>query len=371
MSALVGTLAFWLAGTFLMWRIPTVRRRACKAPESWPTVSVIIPARNEQARLPRLLRSLAAQAFPPWETIVVDDESSDGTATVASSLGARVVRGEPPPSGWQGKTWACWQGARQATGELLLFLDADTWLDGEALRDLVTTHQEHGGLVAVQPYHVTERPHEQLSAFFNIVLMAAIDAFTPLGGRLQPSGAFGPCLMCTRDEYFASGGHGAVRGDVVEDVALAKVFARQGRRVHCFAGRGSISFRMYPEGVHDLVEGWSKGFAAGASAVRPLSLLLTAAWITGCFQASLAPWHAADATVHALGWWYLLAYLLYALQIGWMLRRVGRFWAATWLLYPIPLAFFTLVLLYSLLLRFVVRRARWKGRVVLWRGAPR
>ncbi len=97
--------------------------------ESMPSLSVIIPARNEAHNLPTLLGSLAAQSVRPCEILVVDDGSTDRTAEVARELGARVIASEPLPEGWRGKTWACHQGAQAATGELLCFVDADTWFE--------------------------------------------------------------------------------------------------------------------------------------------------------------------------------------------------------------------------------------------------
>lgn len=101
-------------------------------PADPPPVSVVVPARNEAANIVCCLESLAASRYPTFEIIVVDDRSEDGTRELTRSVtpgGARriaVLDGEPLPEGWLGKPWACWQGARVATGEVLLFTDADT-----------------------------------------------------------------------------------------------------------------------------------------------------------------------------------------------------------------------------------------------------
>lgn len=360
-------LSGWCAGTFLMWRIPTLPPGA--TPPSRRTVSVIIPARDEGNRLGTLLSSLQVQSRRPDEVIVVDDQSVDETALLASRMGARVVRALPPPPGWLGKPWACWQGALQARGELLLFLDADTWLSPRGLESLLGAACRHGGLVSVQPFHVTSRPHEQLSAFFNVVVMACVNAFTPLGHHLRPRGAFGPCLVCAREDYFAFGGHAAVKGEIIEDVALAKRCATTGLPVTCYGGRDSVLFRMYPQGVRELAQGWTKGLAAGAMAVHPVFVLLAVLWITGCFQAFLEPLWAAVHPRPEPAWPLVVCYLCYAGQLAWMLRRVGRFWPWTWLLYPVPLTFFALLTAHSLAARFLMRRVTWKGRTVAWPGA--
>lgn len=361
--SLLALAACWLVGLFLMWNVRTVPRRSLPG-DDWPSVSVIVPARNEALSLPRLLRSLAQQTLPPNEILVVDDDSEDETAAVAESLGATVVSDSGPTDGWMGKPWACWLGAQRATGDLLLFLDADTWLEPEGLANLVGLQQARSGLVSVQPYHVTERAYEQFSAFFNIVLMAGLNAFTALGNRLRPSGGFGPCVLCRRADYFAVGGHAAARCAVLEDMALAKAFATHGRPVGCFAGRGTVSFRMYPGGLRALLEGWTKNFSQGSVCIARPFLVLCVIWICGCFGTAFDPYIRSAWSDPGLLAAYAVLYAAFALQIWWMLRRIGRFqvWAA--ILFPIVLVAFGLVMLVSLFLSVFLHRAVWKGRVI-------
>ena len=290
--------------------------------------------------------------------------SSDGTADVAQDLGATVLSGQVLPAGWSGKNWACWQGAQHSTGELLLFLDADTWLEPDATISLMQAHMAKKGLLTVQPYHVTCAAYEQASAFFNIVLMAAINAFTPLRRWLRPGGGFGPCMLCGRKEYFALGGHSMVKGEVLEEIALAARASRQGLPVTCYGGRGAISFRMYPNGFRDLVEGWSKGFGSGAFAVQIPFLLLTIAWVTGCFRAWVDPLRVLLTPGMPGIALAALVYILYALQVAWMLARIGRFRWWTSAFFPIPLVFFALIMVRSLVLIHVLRRVKWRGRTV-------
>ena len=180
--------AFALLGPLLMWRVlfGRTRRPTFAVQGDGESLSVIIPARNEAQRLPALLRSLQQQTVSPREIIVVDDESTDDTVAIATAAGARVLGGQPLPEGWNGKAWACWQGAAASGGELLLFLDADTWLEPDGLNTLLQLHATHGGLISVQPYHVTERAYEGLSAIFNVIQLAGVGACTPLGERVVP-----------------------------------------------------------------------------------------------------------------------------------------------------------------------------------------
>jgi 4,4'-diaponeurosporenoate glycosyltransferase len=360
-------LAVWLLGFFSLWRIPTCPPAASA---TFPTVSVVIPARDEAHNLPRLLASLRAQSLRPEQILVVDDHSEDDTAAIAAAGGGQVLRSPPLPCGWLGKPWACWQGAQRAIGELLVFLDADTQLEPDGLKRLVSTWVQRRGLVSVWPFHRMRRAYERLSAFFHIVIMASMRAFTPLGPRLAPLGAFGPCVACARRDYLQLGGHRSVRGEILEDIGLGRRFQQAGHRVHCLGGRGTIAFRMYPQGLPSLAAGFGKGMAAGARlsaavVLIPLVLWIAAGFIVGFFLArSLVVGPAPDWPV------WLGLYLLYALQLAWMLQRIGNYGPATALLYPVPALFFAAVFALSLASTYLLRRVRWKGRSISTRSNP-
>jgi len=162
----ISLLVRWLLGWLLCLPMPALPDLA---PSGAPRVSVLIPARNEALSLPRLLEALAQQSLQPLEVIVIDDHSSDATAALAAAAGVTVLASEPLPPGWCGKTWALQQGAAASSGDLLVFLDADTEPSSNFLARLVANQQQQGGLVSVQPFHRTEKPYEQLSVLFNIV----------------------------------------------------------------------------------------------------------------------------------------------------------------------------------------------------------
>jgi 4,4'-diaponeurosporenoate glycosyltransferase len=334
-------------------RLPSATRRDA------PRVSVVIPARDEAHALPALLDALAAQDPTATEVVVVDDDSNDATAAVAAGRGARVIASERLPDGWTGKTWACWQGAAHATGDLLVFLDADTRPSAVLLSRLVAVHARDGGLVSVQPYHRMEKTYERASAIPNVVaFMGTGAASLRRGARI--TGAFGPCLVCSRVDYLATGGHEAVRDAVVEDVALARLFAANELPVHAYAGGDAISFRMYPLGVRQLVEGWTKNLATGARGTPPLRTLGVVLWITAMLTAVIALVTAPG--VVAVAW-----YVAFACQLWLMLRPLGNF-GATALLYPVEVIVFVALFVRSLVAT-ATGRVRWKGRSVAVRGA--
>ncbi len=334
------------------------------------SLSVVIPARDEERTLPLLLRSLRALAGGVPETVVVDDGSRDATASVATSAGVTVVAPGEPPFGWTGKAWACHRGALSTDSDLLLFLDADTDLAPDALGGLLTLHGRRGGLVSVQPFHRVVRPYEQLSAYFNVVSLLASGAFT----RRSPSHpmAFGPCLLTSRADYECAGGHAAVRGAVLDDVELAAAYRRAGLPVTCAVGGRAIRMRSYPGGLRQLADGWTKNFASGAAATRPGPALITVLWVAahhavavgGCaaLVATLTGLQAPLTSGHPALW--AVAWVAVAGQLAWALRRVGSFRWWTWALFPLPLIAFDVIFARSVALTAVRRSVVWRGRRV-------
>lgn len=355
--------------------LPGPDDRAGAASLPVPTVSVVVPARDEEQTLPALLKSVAAQGSAVHEVVVVDDASRDATAAVAQAGGARVVPAGTPPPGWTGKAWACHVGVGATTGDLLLLLDADTVLEPGALAGLLAAHARHGGLVSVQPHHDVVRPYEQLSAYFNVVALMASAAFTRRAAREQPTHApmaFGPCLLTSRDDYERAGGHEAVRGEILDDAALAAAYHRVGLPVWCAVGGAAVRMRSYPGGLGQLVAGWTKNIASGASDAAPAATAATVAWISAHHAVAVGALLSLLVAVVGRGssvvagspalW--TVAYVAVALQLRWVLGRAGSFRWWAWALFPVPLLAFDLVFARSLALTAVRRSVSWRGREV-------
>ena len=356
-------LVFWVPAFFFLFRISSCKVSTYRNIHN-PSVSVIIPARNEEHTLPNLLDSLAGQLSSEVEVIVVDDHSEDRTKAVAEKSAVKVLESLPKPEGWLGKAWACYQGAGIASGEILVFLDADTVLEKNGLKNIIEKYVEKDGVLSIQPYHKMRNLYEQLSAFFNIVMMAGIGAFTVLGSRIKPIGIFGQAVVMRRQHYLDSGGHDKVKGEILEDLAFGSELQKKGVEIHCLGGKSTISFRMYPNGIRELINGWSKGFAMGA-AKTPLPLLIPIiAWISGSLGTTggLIEVIVATNNVQIAIWGSL--YILYAAQIYWIFIRIGNFKFYTALFYPIPMAFFVVVFIYSFVRIFLFRSVKWKGREI-------
>lgn len=334
------------------------------------SVSVVIPARDEADTLPTLLGSLRRLPMLLADIVVVDDGSRDATASVAASAGAGVADPGAPPPGWTGKAWACHVGARATSGDLLLFLDADTVLAPDALDGLLELYDRHGGLVSVQPYHGVVRPYEQLSAYFNVMSVMASGAFARRPGK-RPM-AFGPCLLTSRAAYAQAGGHATVRGEILDDVELAAAYHRAGLPVRCVIGGQSVRMRSYPGGVRQLADGWTKNFASGASAAPLGATLGAVAWVSahhavavGAILALVEAVTGIGATLtHGPAALWALAWVGGSWQLRSILRTIGSFRWWSWVLFPVPLLAFDVIFARSAALTVVRRSVRWRGREV-------
>ena len=347
----------WLSGWALLARVKPCRPAPVQAGLA-QKLTVIIPARNEEKNLPRLLASLTSQPGPPAEIIVVNDASTDRTAAVAGEFGATVADAPPLPAGWRGKTWACRHGAALARGEWLLFLDADTWLEPGGLPAVLAEFSTAGGALSVAPLHRVRAWYEQFSVFFNLIMPAGTGAFTVLGDHLTPRGLLGQFLLIEAAAYRRVGGHSAVKGEILENFRLAEILRAAGVPLRCRGGRGVAAMRMYPQGWREMMDGWGRGFASGAGKTPLPLLLLAICWLSGLAMAAGALPLAREAPVHGL------VYALYAVQVGWLMRRVGAFHWATALLYPAPLGFYFFVFSRSLWRAVRKKPVAWKGRVI-------
>ena len=333
-------------------------------------VSAVVPARDEEATLPALLASLRASSVPLREVVVVDDGSRDATAAVARAGGARVLAAGTPPEGWTGKAWACDVGARATSGDLLLFLDADTVLGPDALAGLLALHRQHGGLVSVQPWHRVVRAYEQLSAYFNVVALLASGAFARRPAR-RPM-AIGPCLLTSRVDHERVGGHATVRAEILDDVRLAHAYHRAGLAVTSAVGGTSVWMRSYPGGLRQLVAGWTKNFASGASAADPRAMLGTVVWLCAHHAVAVGALLSVAEAVTGRGGslaagapaLWAVGWVAVAAQLRALLRTAGSFRWWTWALFPLPLLAFDLVFARSAALTAVRRSVRWRGRDV-------
>lgn len=320
-------------------------------------LSVIIPARNEEASLPHLLQSLQAQKRKPDEIIVVNDGSTDRTAEIAREHGARVIDVTGVPAGWTGKNWAIWTGYRESTGDLLAFIDADIRLEPEALSAVTAACARTGGAVSIVPYHEAVHAHEKMAMITNFLGMFTF--LSRFEKRNPRQGLYGPLIMVSREHYEAIGGHAAIRGEVIDDLSLGAAFKQAGIPVDNYVGGRSVRFRMYPHGLHSQLEGFAKSAALSIQKLHPATLALIVCWLTGLIVSQgvfLFPDEAMP--------WLVAGYLLYAAQMMHLSRYVGAFRPFVPLVHILPLLSFACMLLYSLYQVTFKREVVWKGRQI-------
>lgn len=320
------------------------------------SISVIIPARNEEKNIAKILNCLRNQSLKPNEIIVVDDNSTDNTYEIASQFeGVKCIRlEEEPPKGWVGKPWAIWNGVRASKGNLLIFFDADVEPEPFALEILVNIYNKYGGLISVWPYQSFEKFYEHLTAVFNILI---IYAGNMIGFPFKkPSGAFGPVILTTRKDYEYTGGHFAIKDSVLEDIKLGKLYVEKGISVNNFLGDGVIKFRMYPNGFKQLFEGFSKNMSFGASTGGILSFLFALVWISGYFS-SFSNFNYPLPYI-------ALRYILMSSLFYLLLKPTGKYKFYDALFYPVHFTFFMVVFIHSLYQALLVRKVTWKGRKI-------
>ncbi len=226
-------------------------------------VSVIIPARNEEANIARVVRSLARQEGV-GEIIVVDDQSSDRTAEILAGLKSevpllRILRVEELPEGWVGKTHAASVGAREAVGEWLLFTDADTEHLPGSLADLVQrAEDERVDLLSISPGQETPTWWEKSVIPMVFVKLARLFRFEDVSDPESPAAAAnGQYLLVRREIYQRSGGHEAVKVEILEDVELARRIKLLGGKLLFLPGARWVRTRMYRT-FGEMWQGWTK-----------------------------------------------------------------------------------------------------------------
>jgi glycosyltransferase involved in cell wall biosynthesis len=228
-----------------------------------PTVSAIVPARNEEATIAAAVDSLAAQPEIK-EIIAINDQSTDGTAAVLRQLSSRyaqlrVLETKILPAGWVGKNYAASLGAAQATGDWLLFTDADgVHLPGSTARALADAAESGAGLVSYSPEQETRLWWEKALIPFVYTRLSRKYSYAAVNHPDSPAAAAsGQYLLIRREDYARIGGHAAVAGEVLEDVALAQLAKQAGVRLHFSSGYGIIRVRMYRT-FGAMWQGWTK-----------------------------------------------------------------------------------------------------------------
>jgi chlorobactene glucosyltransferase len=258
-----------------------------------PLVSILVPARNEERSIAQCVESLAQQDYPRCEIIVLDDQSEDQTAVIVEDLArrypnVRLLHGGELPPNWHGKANACAQLAKAASGEWLLFVDADAVLAPQCVSVTLRQARARGADL------LTMIPTTLVGSFGEALLLPIIPmtfaAFLPIGlVTHHPSplfaGALGQFLLFRRDAYLRIGGHAAVRTDIVEDIQLSRLVKRHGGRLVWIDGTALMRVRMY----HSFAEAW-RGITKSAFAAINYSLPILLPGVVACVALFCGPY---------------------------------------------------------------------------------
>ncbi|WP_372638316.1 glycosyltransferase family 2 protein [Fodinibius sp.] len=258
-----------------------------------PGVSICIPARNEEVSIERCVRSAVSQQYPDYHVYVLDDSSTDGTPDILATLEDQfpkkltVLPGRPKPDDWLGKPWACHQLAEASREEILLFIDADTWLEPAAVAKTVRAMGQD-----ILDF-ITLWPSQQLGSFWEktvipLIYMALLTLLPVRYVRRPPkwippflrkyvdplfAAACGQFMAFKRRSYERVGGHQSVKDMIVEDVGLARTIKQAGYTMNMYHGRDVVTCRMY-RSHSELWQGLRKNFLAGFGYNLPVFVVM-------------------------------------------------------------------------------------------------
>ena len=324
-------------------------------------VTAIVPARNEEAIIATCIESLARQSEIA-QILVVNDQSSDATADVVRNSMKeipvlRLLETGELPDGWVGKNYALWVGVQQAISPWLLFTDADaTHAANSVARALQVAHEQQAALVSFSPEQITHNWYEKALIPFVYLRLAKKSSYDQVNDPASPiAAANGQFLLIRRDVYDSIGGHRAVAGEVLEDVAIALRVKQAGHRIWFGSGKGLVRTRMYTS-FNAMWEGWKKNL---------YRLMGGTPWAAFREIESTLPW--IPLLLILLGLKFPLLFFvgilfLIARQTIYGLDLARNLYPFSFLFYYVPGAFLYAGALWASYRSHVKGRIAWKGR---------
>ncbi len=336
-----------------------------------PFVSILVPARNEEANIERCLDSLMKQDYPAYEILVLDDNSTDKTAEIVlriqeNSPAVRLLRGKPLPEGWAGKPHACYQLAQQAAGPWLLFIDADTVHAPFMLRSVMKIAVEQkASLLSGLPRQLTSGLPQKIVMPFMYFLVLSWFPIWFLNGTKKPwpTLAIGQFMLFPSDEYWRVSGHRAVKSRIIEDVWFGVEIKKAGGRF-VSVDLSQVMFTDMYKSIGPMVEGWAKWFYS-IIALSPLALF---ALFAVAYLVFLAPffWLANGLMLdkQPVDWIIIvLAQVLTILVMRCVVDYRFRGPVFSFVFHPLGLIFLICVALYSTARRALGAGIAWKDRI--------
>jgi glycosyltransferase involved in cell wall biosynthesis len=316
-----------------------------------PLVSIIIPARNEARSLPKLLESLLQSAYTNYEILVIDDHSEDQTYEVATRYPVTVIKAPPKPSGWIGKSWACYIGSCFAKGDLFLFTDADTIHTPNGLLEAVATLKNtHAVMLSAPSFHQNNFWWEKLLGPFHFLITVAATPFNK--PNLKNPYAIGQYLLFEKEFYLSIGGHTAICSSLAEDVDLARMTLANGGQYQLYTNTKLYEVQMY-NSFPEFVSGWSRILRVGMQYMEITSILIS---MFAVF-ALLSIFHESGSII------YWVPTLLTLMCIGQIQQTTGNYSLWGLLFFPIGLGLFLLLGIWATISQTLRLPLQWRGRM--------
>ncbi|HZQ69929.1 MAG TPA: glycosyltransferase [Terriglobales bacterium] len=336
-----------------------------RSPAKLPRLTIIVPARNEEESIAASVHQLLALDYPHYEVIAVNDRSTDRTGEILDRIAEmpmaqgrlRVMHVDTLPTGWLGKTHAMWMAAQQASGEWLLFTDADVLFKPDSVRRVLAyAEKEFADHVVLFPRMIMRRPGERMMiAFFQTLFVFGHRPWKVGDPKTKDHMGVGAFNLVRRSVYEAVGTYKALRFEVLDDMKLGKVVKTSGFAQRNVFGDDLISIH-WAKGALGIVDNLTKNFFAIMSFQWPRAVASCVALLFLNLVPFLGVWLATG--------WAKLPYgiaLLSMFAIYWGMSQRSSIPPYYFLLHPISTALFTYTMLRSMLLTL------WQGGVV-WRG---
>lgn len=332
-----------------------------------PSVSVLIPARDEAPGIRQTLKAVLANRDVDLEVLVLDDQSQDGTALIVAEMAqdarVRLLHGQTLPVGWCGKQYACHQLSQHAKHDQLLFIDADVRLAPDAIRRCLAARESSGAdLLSGFPRQVVGSLGEALLIPLVHIILLTYLPFRAMRKTRKPSASAGcgQLFLTSREAYVQSGGHAAIRSSMHDGVTLPRAYRRAGRSTDIFDAGDLATCRMYRgwrETVQGLLKNAHEGIASGRLIVPATSLM-----VMGYLAPTLL---AVHQLVHPHSPRTLTTALL-AAGISYVPRvmaavRFDRAWLATGL-FPVSILLFVGLQWLAFVKASCGSKATWRGR---------
>lgn len=345
------------------------------ASKEMPLVSICIPARNEEAVIERCVTSALKQSYPNFEILVLDDNSTDRTTEILENLSeiihnVHTISGKEKPADWLGKPWACHQLSEHAKGEFLVFIDADVWLEEEAITKAVNSLGISDTITVWPKQHVVTFWEKMIIPMIYLGLYTLLPAKyveqnprwlpKPLRKKFAPAfaAACGQFIAFNRNAYDKIGGHTSVRQEIVEDVELARQVKRNGLTITMYDGVDTVNCRMY-HNHQELFEGLRKNFFVGFGRNLPLFLFMAAMQIIVFVIPFVALAIGSPQEKMIAG--ILIA--IFLLQ-RWLLDLKFKWNPFISLLQPVTILWYEVLGIRCIWDHFTGKKASWKGREV-------